>query len=335
MNRIHNWKQDFAGRKILIIGDVMLDQYIHGHVERISPEAPVPIVLEQYREWRLGGAANVAANIHGLGSIPYMVTVIGNDAAGKHLRHQLQQSNIGDAYLVVSSHRITTVKSRIVGNHQQMLRLDHETTQPLSTTDQHQLLHIATELLPQMDAVLFEDYDKGVISPALYDNIARKAQQLDIPILVDPKLRNFTAYQNSTLFKPNLKELRDGLGIEINSTPLDFEQLRQAVQLLHETLHPHIAMITLSEHGIYATNYSEEYHIPAFVRKVADVSGAGDTTIATTTLALLAGYSLHDILVISNAAAAAVCETPGVIPLNEQLMQRAIEIIEKYQNHDL
>ncbi len=334
MPHFHRWKDDFADRKVLIIGDVMLDEYIHGVVERISPEAPVPIVVEQRREHRLGGAANVAANLRGLHAHPYMLSVIGDDEAGRQLQHRLENNGIDAQFLKASPHRPTTIKTRVVGNHQQILRIDHETTAPLHPSDQRQLIQAALDLLSDVEAVLFEDYDKGVITPQVYAQVAAEARRRRIPILVDPKLRNFSSYRSATFFKPNLKELRDGLGIEITSPPSP-EKLRAAAERLREVLQPQVAMITLSEYGIYATDYTEEHHVPAFVRKVADVSGAGDTTIAVTTLAHLAGYPLRDILIIANAAAAAVCEVPGVVPLDDHLMTRALEIIEKYQNHEL
>lgn len=329
MPMFHNWKKDFQGRRVLVIGDVMLDQYVLGTVERISPEAPVPIVLEQRREWRLGGAANVAANIRGIGGIPHMLSIIGDDDAGQRLRHHLETHHIDGQLLLTSNHRPTTIKTRIIGNHQQMLRLDNETTTPLNPQDETTLIEAALDLLDHTEAVLFEDYDKGVITPRIYTTVAKAARQKDIPILIDPKLRNFRHYQHATLFKPNLKELRDGLGIDINTTQLDIQQVKDATQRLREMLQPVIAMITLSEHGIYATDYEEEYHVPAFLQEVADVSGAGDTTIAVTTLALLAGYPLKETIVLANAAAAAVCAHPGVVPLDEQLMEEAIQIIKK------
>ncbi len=335
MPTFHNWKKAFHDRRVLVVGDVMLDQYVIGSVERISPEAPVPIVLEQRREWRLGGAANVAANIRGVGGHPYMLSVIGDDAAGARLRHHLETHHIDGQLLLTSNHRPTTIKTRIIGNHQQMLRIDHETHEPLNEKDTATLIHTALDLLNDADAVLFEDYDKGVITPEVYATIAAAAQRKDIPVLVDPKLRNFPHYRNATLFKPNLKELRDGLGIELNLADFDVARVREATRRLRQMLHPAIAMITLSEHGIYATDYEREYHVPAFLRKVADVSGAGDTTIAVTTLALLSGYSLEEILILANAAAATVCARPGVVPLNETLMNEAIQMIEKFVNHEL
>ncbi|MEO6040207.1 MAG: PfkB family carbohydrate kinase, partial [Saprospiraceae bacterium] len=223
--------QKLENQTVLIVGDVMLDRYLTGSVQRISPEAPVPIVLHSATEDRLGGAANVALNLQALGAVPLLCSVIGRDADGAALQSLLPKSGISDAGLVFSNLRCTTVKTRVLGNNQQMLRIDSEHTHDLSAEEEGLFLEKIRSLLDAHDvrAVILQDYNKGVLTPTVIAAVIAEAQQRHIPTTVDPKKANFFAYQGVTLFKPNLKEMRDSAPFRIQAEP---ESLRQAVDFL-------------------------------------------------------------------------------------------------------
>lgn len=305
--------ESFRRYKILIIGDVMVDSYIWGSVSRISPEAPVPIVNVTKRERRLGGAANVALNVKALGATPILCSVIGQDEESNFLTALLQQENLSTEGLISSPERITTIKHRILSGSQHMLRIDSEMTNPIAPSEADALLNRVADLLPQADAIIFEDYDKGVLEQPTIQALIDMASRAGIPTIVDPKKKNFMSYAGCTLFKPNLKELQEGLGLSFPRQ--DVEALRKATRLLKEKMNVQSAMITLSEDGVFITNYQEEHHLPAHKREIADVSGAGDTVISTAALCLVAGLPLKLIGGISNLSGGLVCEYLGVAPV--------------------
>lgn len=316
--------KQFEKLNILVIGDVMIDKYMWGRVDRISPEAPIPIVAIERSEDRLGGAANVALNIKSLGAEPILCSVIGNDMNGEVFKNLCQLSKIQTIGLIQSTHRPTTTKTRIIGHSQHLLRVDDEVDLPLNTTDEdlfiHQILSVFNSIKP--DAVIFEDYDKGCITPKIINEVLKEAVKKNIPVTVDPKHRNFLHYRNMDLFKPNLKELAIGLKTDINKSKL-MEQLPELCKTFMQRQGHKAMMVTLSEMGMFIINQSESHHIPTHVRDLADVSGAGDTVIATATMCLALGLPLFQVANISNIAAGIVCEKIGVVPITkEELSQK-------------
>ncbi|MCX7862168.1 MAG: bifunctional ADP-heptose synthase [Bacteroidales bacterium] len=324
---MHNYKdiiKKFREKTILVIGDVMLDQYIWGKVERISPEAPIPIVSVTHREERLGGAANVALNIKTLGAKPIIACVIGNDIKAKRFIELCKEQEILTNGIIESTFRPTTVKTRVIGHNQHLLRVDEENDKPLQNNEEVLLLNKILEIIEQfkIDAIIFEDYDKGCITPNLIQFVQTLAKTRQIPITVDPKHRNFMQYYECTLFKPNLKELTIGLKTDIEKEKI-LDQLPTLCTEFMKLKRHHTIMVTLSELGVYIANHQESFHIPTQVRNLADVSGAGDTVISTATLCLTLGLNIKDIAIISNIAAGIVCEKVGVVPIfKDELEQR-------------
>ena len=330
---------DFARLKVLIIGDVMVDAYVWGRVERISPEAPVPVVRVHRRENRLGGAANVALNVQALGATPLLCAVVGKDWYGKTFRQLLQQQAIATDFIITSTERTTTVKERVIAGSQQVVRVDAENDHLLSDAEQQRLLSGAEQALAQADVVIFQDYDKGVLSEAVIRQITQRAQEKGIPVAVDPKRRNFLHYQEATLFKPNLKELRSGLQQERMAlhnegyAPLHNEQeaLREASGRLRTLLRHQTTLITLSEKGVFVDDDAGNYHfIPAHVRQIADVSGAGDTVISIAALCLANQVPSPTLAALANLGGGIVCEYIGVVPIDKtQLLREANKYLTK------
>lgn len=315
--------EGFTRLRVLVVGDVMLDSYVWGKVERISPEAPVPVVNVGRREYRLGGAGNVLLNVQALGAEAIACTVIGNDGPGDILKHQLAERNLNCEGLIRSDARITTIKERIIAGSQQVVRIDTETDAFISDTERAQLIAKAKELIPSCDVVIFEDYDKGVLSPEAIAAITDFANEHKVPTVVDPKKRNFLAYQRVTLFKPNLKELREGLKVDFDVR--DAEALQAVVRQLTTILNASGALITLSEHGIYIDYQHETCHLPAHVRSIADVSGAGDTVISIAACCVALGLPPRIIAALSNLGGGLVCEQVGVVPIDRALLRAEAE----------
>lgn len=314
--------QAFNELRVLIIGDVMLDSYIWGAVERISPEAPVPIVTVKKRDLRLGGAANVALNVQALGATPVLVALCGEDEAGKKLRTILEQQGMSTEGLVVSSTRPTTVKTRVIASSQHVVRVDEESDKESNSQEENQLVERIHKLLPSCQVVIFEDYDKGVINESLVAKTVALAKQQQVPTVVDPKKRNFLAYKGVSLFKPNLKEMREGLKVELESG--NQEQLETAVELLKQKLAVEGVMATLSEQGVYIDYQSQKLKLPAHPREIADVSGAGDTVVSIAALCVALQLPPRQIAELSNLGGGLVCQHVGVVPINKQeLLQEA------------
>lgn len=307
--------EDFTKLRVLVVGDVMLDSYVWGKVERISPEAPVPVVNVGRREYRLGGAGNVLLNVQALGAEAIACTVIGSDGPGDILEHQLTERHLSCEGIIRSTDRITTIKERIIAGSQQVVRIDTETDENISETEQAQLIAKAKELIPGCQVVIFEDYDKGVLSPKVIAEITAFANEHNVPTVVDPKKRNFLAYQNTTLFKPNLKELREGLKVDFEVQ--DAEALRAVVQQLTTTLNAKGALITLSEYGVYIDYQNDTCHLPAHRRSITDVSGAGDTVISIAACCVALGLPSRVIAGLSNLGGGLVCEQVGVVPVDK------------------
>ncbi len=315
--------EKFAGIKVLVIGDVMIDAYLMGHVERISPEAPVPVVAVNHKDYRLGGAGNVALNLVALGAIPILCSVIGDDPEADDLIKLLEKAGVQSSGIIKSKERVTTVKTRVIAQNHQMLRIDTEITKPLSEADSNLLIdRITTDLLPGSDVILFEDYDKGVITERLVEKIVNQAKHLGKKVAVDPKKRNFLSYKGVDLFKPNLKELREGFKCEADpSDPAEFEA---AISDLMKEMNLKNVMVTLSERGVMISDGTHFDYIPAHIRKIADVSGAGDTVISVAALCLALGLPNKEIAALSNLAGGLVCEEVGAVPINKlQLIEES------------
>ena len=317
--------KSFNTQKVMIIGDVMIDAYLWGKVDRISPEAPVPVVVVNKRESRLGGAANVALNVQALGATPVLCSVIGNDVKGIEFVNLLKDNNISDVGIIKSDKRPTTTKFRIFGNNAQMLRVDEEISQPLESDDNELFIKRVEEILSSqtINSVIIQDYDKGVISKELLDRIVSKLNEMNIPIAVDPKKRNFNLYKNVSLFKPNLKELREGLRLE--NEVITEEELAEVTNTLLDRQNIRIILTTLSEKGVYLTCNSRDRGrvnelIPAQIRSIADVSGAGDTVISTAAICLGLDLKAVDIAFISNMSGGLVCEQLGVVPVDKEVL---------------
>jgi len=312
--------QTFSNLKVLIIGDVMVDAYFWGRVDRISPEAPVPVVSVTRKDNRLGGAANVARNVQAMGATPIMCSVIGDDEKGNLFLQLMAEESMVTTGILQAADRATTVKTRILGSNQQILRVDEEQIDDLSAELTQQFLTTIEKTLDteNIDAIVFEDYDKGLMTPELIRGVVRLAQQKNIPTAVDPKKKNFLQYAGVTLFKPNLKELREGLKLEIE-TP-DQTSLDVAVAQLQEVMPVEMALITLSELGVYINDGREAKIFPAHIRSIADVSGAGDTVISVAVLCLAAGISSELVARLSNLAGGLVCESVGVVPIDRELL---------------
>lgn len=318
----------FNGKRVLVVGDVMTDAYINGQVTRMSPEAPVPVVDLQTQEQRIGGAGNVALNLIALGAKAVLASVIGQDAPGQELQQMLRNSGIQTDALIVSAERKTTIKTRVLSNGKQMLRIDTEDQHDLSSTETQALQQAILQLFNQgIDGLLLEDYNKGVLTTQLIEWLISEANARQIPIAVDPKKKNFFAYKGCTLFKPNLKELKEGLQIEFNYQK-DPSALHNAIEQLQNQLKSRYTFVTLSEHGVQLYDGNTHHHQPAHIRNIADVSGAGDTVIATTCLCLVCGASPSLIAALANLAGGLVCESPGVVSINkEKLLQEALQLI--------
>ena len=322
MNNISNTELEnlfnqFEGKHVLVIGDVMLDSYWWGKVDRISPEAPVPIVHVTKKEFRLGGAANVALNLKTLGAAPIICSTIGQDAEADVFLTEASKQNISTSGIIHIPARPTTVKTRVLGQKNQMLRIDTEDDSLIEDEDSDKLFELIVQHMDDAALIIFEDYDKGVLSEALITDIIFEANHRNIPIAVDPKKRNFHFYSGATLFKPNLRELAEGLKLDINShSPI--EEIRSAANQLIHSMHLKYVMVTLSERGVYITDGNEGHLLPAHIRSISDVSGAGDTVISVAALAMLTGASMEIVAALANLAGGLVCEKAGVVPIQKQ-----------------
>ncbi len=316
----------FNDLNVLIIGDVMVDSYLWGNVDRISPEAPVPVVSITKRENRLGGAANVALNIKSMGANPILCSVVGDDTKGDEFVALLDDQLMDSSGILKIRNRVTTTKFRVIGNNIQLLRVDEEVDHDLDKDDKERLFGKFLEIIEKqnVDVIIFQDYDKGVIDEELISKVVNKANELSIPVAVDPKRRNFLSYKNVALFKPNLKELSEGLKTEINRK--NPEELKNAVSKLKSKINAGIVMITLSEDGIFVEfNDNGEKQIrlfPSYVRAISDVSGAGDTVITVASLCLAAGVDPAMTANIANLAGGLVCEEVGVVPVDKEKLLR-------------
>jgi len=326
---LKNVFKEFTSKKVIIIGDVMIDTYIKGKVNRISPEAPVPVVKFDSREHRLGGAANVALNIKALGGKPFICSVVGKDDNGQLLEKLINENHLSKEGILESDDRVTTVKTRIIGNNQQLIRIDNEEVKSLSSQLVFSLVERVKEIAEKekIDVIIFQDYNKGVLTQKVIEEVIKYALKNKIPTAVDPKKENFLAYKNVDLFKPNLSELKVGLDIDFEFKTEDKSDFLKAVNQLKSKINAKYTFITLSEHGVYINEDETDFFIPAHTRTITDVSGAGDTVISVAALCLACDLKPELIAEISNLAGGLVCEKVGVVSIGkEQLMQEALDI---------
>ena len=318
MNNFDDIFTSFNNIKVGVVGDVMLDTYWWGVVDRISPEAPVPVVSVSHKEKRIGGAGNVALNLQALGAKVHAITVLGQDMEAVELTNLLDDKNISTNHIVRSKDRITTNKIRIISRNQHMMRLDAEMTADITNAEEQQLIDsfLSFVQLEKPQLVILEDYNKGVLTEAAITGIISICKQNNILVAVDPKRKNFFAYQHADLFKPNLKEIREALNLlDDKLTQDNLEQMHLA---LKERLQHQISFITLSEKGVYYHDTVAQKWIPTHVRSIADVSGAGDTVIAVASLVLAATKNVQMMAEIANIAGGLVCEEVGTVAINKE-----------------
>jgi rfaE bifunctional protein kinase chain/domain len=312
----------FSSIRIGVIGDMMLDTYWWGNVERISPEAPVPVVTVDRKEYRIGGAGNVALNLASLGSAVSVFSVIGDDDDGHILTGLLNEKKIDTGYLLKAGTRITTNKMRVISRNQQMMRLDSETLQPLSPDQEEKLIAQVERFISELSpaAIIFEDYNKGVLTEKIIRTLIDLCKSKSVITSVDPKRKNFFAYQGVDIFKPNLKEAREALNLlieEVNKSSLTLIH-----QKLRDSLNHQISLITLSEKGVFYEDGQESHLVPSHIRNVADVSGAGDTVIAVATLIYALTRNTRMMAEIANLAGGLVCESVGTVAIDKSRLLR-------------
>lgn len=319
--RITQLLDNFRGRRIAVIGDVMLDRYYRGTVSRISPEAPVPIVdIEDESEYP-GGAANVAYNLVMLGASPLLLGIIGNDVSGAQLRELLGGLGISDEALLNDPVRPTTVKTRVIASSQHIVRVDREEKREIASGMRQRLLDLLKENIGQIDALILQDYNKGVVSRDLIPQVVELAQQHDVPVYVDPKFNNFFEYTGVTVFKPNRKEAEDALQRKLRTE----EERQEGVQELLQRLGSEYVILTLGSEGMMlARREDDPILVPTKAIQVADVSGAGDTVIATLATAYAAGATMQEAVIIANHAAGIVCEQVGTVPVHHAELLSAL-----------
>ncbi|HQU73845.1 MAG: D-glycero-beta-D-manno-heptose-7-phosphate kinase [Calditrichaeota bacterium] len=309
------------GRNIMVVGDLMIDRYLWGSVSRISPEAPVPIINIADEETRFGGAANVANNLIGLNAIPIVVGVVGQDTWGEVFRNKLREKGLTADGLITDPGRPTTLKTRIIGNNQHIARVDSEAVTGISPETVSRILSYVESVIGDTDAIILQDYNKGVMVPELIAGVIAIANRHGVRTTVDPKFDNFLTYRDVTLFKPNRKEAEEALAHRIDSE----ESTREAGRLLLEKLNAEAVLITLSEKGMALFQRNQQpFFEKSRARKVADVSGAGDTVIATITYALAAGATMQEAVSMANHAAGVVCGEVGVVPIVHKELIEAI-----------
>ena len=318
-NQLEKILNDFSRCSIAVLGDVMLDEFCWGKVDRISPEAPVPIVQVKTETWRPGGAANVASNLVALGAKAHIFGIVGDDGAGRRLSEALAKENIGTSGLVIDSGRRTSVKTRILGQNQQMIRVDRENTESIDYERQKSILTLMLDMADELDGVIVSDYAKGVVVEDLFKEVVSRFRKLGKFIAVDPKLKNFPMYKKPTIITPNTKEAESTLGRIFES---EEDVMKGGIDLLKNSGSDAI-LITRSEHGMSLFEKGKApVTIPTRAIKVFDVTGAGDTVIGTFSLGLAAGCSMQQAAEIANLAAGVVVGIVGTaVATSEQVLE--------------
>ncbi|MFZ5952719.1 MAG: D-glycero-beta-D-manno-heptose-7-phosphate kinase [Candidatus Rifleibacteriota bacterium] len=330
-NQIENILKRFAQSNIAVLGDVMLDEFCWGKVDRISPEAPVPIVQVKKETWRPGGAANVATNLVAMGARAHIFGIVGDDGAGRRLAEELEREKIGTSGLVIDSGRRTSVKTRIIGQKQQMIRVDRENTEPIDYERQKAILNSLFHHIDELDGVIVSDYAKGVIVESLLKEVTERFKKLGKFVAIDPKLKNFGIYKKPTIITPNTKEAESTLGRVFEN---EDDVLKGGQDLLKVTGSDAI-LITRSEQGMSLFEKGRKpVTIPTRALDVYDVTGAGDTVIATFSLALASGCEMPEAAEIANLAAGVVVGLVGTAAATaEQVLDHYDRIHYKTGSH--
>jgi D-glycero-beta-D-manno-heptose-7-phosphate kinase len=318
--------EKFSRMRAIVIGDAMVDTYLWGNVERISPEAPIPVVSVNKRESRLGGAANVALNLQALGANPVLFSVVGNDVNGRELKKMIAGKKLSGHGIFEDIERPTTVKSRIIGKGQHIARVDEESTFFISSELEEKMMKGVEKEIEKngADVILLVDYDKGLITPGLFVKVNSFARTKGIPIAVDPKKRNFLHYKNVDLFKPNFHEFVEGTGFQLKKGDLQGLGRAAAAFIVQQNLK--FIFISLSELGVFISNGTKAQYFPAVIREIADVSGAGDTVLSVASLAMAAGLPPRQMALMANLAGGLVCESPGVVPVDKKRLKKMMEL---------
>jgi D-glycero-beta-D-manno-heptose-7-phosphate kinase len=327
MEHIQKLFESFSKLKVGVIGDVMLDTYMWGHVDRISPEAPVPVVQLEEKEYRIGGAGNVALNCHSLGSQVFVLSVTGDDSEGLLLEELFNENMIDTSYLLKSPSRITTTKTRIISRNQQMIRLDNEVTTDLDPNGEELLLQQVRSFIQTHDpnVMIFEDYNKGILTERIIQEVITICKEAGVVTAVDPKRKNFFAYHHADIFKPNLGEVKQGLNLLIDE--VNNSLLSKIHSELKNVLEHNISFITLSDKGVFYQKDGLAKIIPSHLRNIADVSGAGDTVIAVAALVYTATQNVHLMAEVANIAGGLVCEEVGTVAVDKSRLQRECELL--------
>tara|TARA_B110000008_G_scaffold197619_1_gene196085 strand:+ start:6390 stop:7364 length:975 start_codon:yes stop_codon:yes gene_type:complete len=316
--------QEFNNKKVLIVGDAMIDAYMWGKINRMSPEAPVPVVEVKKHENRLGGAANVALNLKALGATPILCSVVGTGNRGVLFEELMEESNLSTEGILSTSKRKTTIKTRVIAENKHQLRIDEEETYPIVQAEE--FLTLTKSLMHDVDVIILQDYNKGVLTPEVIESVIAAANKRGIPTIVDPKKQNFNSYKNCTIFKPNLAEIKAGMNIDFDAD--NVAEIEKASAELRTQLAAKGVLLTLSERGICINSEKEFKHTPVFKCDIIDVSGAGDTVISVASLCLASAVDYTDLSVLSTLAGGIVCEEVGVVPINkEKLLTQAIKQI--------
>jgi len=317
---------DFKSKRILIVGDAIIDIYLWGEINRMSPEAPVPVVdvSVNQNDSRLGGAANVALNLKELGAESILCTVIGNDNRGIIFEQLMQEQGLSLEGMLISNGRKTTTKTRVIANNKHQLRIDEEDTYPIKV--ENQLFNLIEKLTHNIDAIILQDYNKGVLTKNIIEKILSLANNKNIPTIVDPKKQNFLSYKNCTLFKPNLKEIKDGLNLtdDIN----DFNEIEKTTSKLRDKISAKAILLTLSNKGIFLNTNNRSQLTESTTTNVIDVSGAGDTVVSVAAMCLACNIDFNELAILSNIAGGIVCEKVGVVPItNQELLDKAKKLL--------
>ena len=319
--KLHARLAAMQGKRIAVLGDFMLDRYLWGSVTRISPEAPVPVVEIDNETEHLGGGANVANNIAALGARPLPIGVIGKDGSGERLSELVRNAGFPDEGIFIDPDRPTTIKTRVIAHDQHVVRTDRESRQDLAPAMQEKLLQHLEKILPALEAILIEDYNKGVICQPFLSRVIALAQSRRCLITVDPKFNHFFEYQNVTVFKPNRKEAEEVIGMKLATA----NDLERAGKILLQRLQCEHVLITLGERGMALFSQDGSHQvISTRAHHVHDVSGAGDTVIATLTVALAAGADILEAAHLANYAAGVVVGEVGAVPIDQQKLVEAI-----------
>jgi D-glycero-beta-D-manno-heptose-7-phosphate kinase len=318
--KLRNFLKKSKGKKIAIIGDVMLDKYVYGAVSRISPEAPVPVVDIERTEYKLGGAANVANNIKALEAEPILIGVIGDDYDSQHYIDVMKSLKLSTVGIFKDKKRPTTAKTRVIAHSQHVLRVDSEIKESISSEIKKKILSFVKTNLKNFEAVILQDYNKGVLTKEIINEVISICKKNKKPIYVDPKFANFFEYKDVTVFKPNRKEVGDVLGMKLDGE----ESVNTAGRKMMDKLNCEYLVLTLGEKGMMLFDKEKGktvvLNVPTKARKVADVSGAGDTVISTIAVMLAGGATIMEAVILANQAAGIVCEEVGIIPIYKQAL---------------